>query len=52
MPIKLSLEEKLWLVAMFGDISDFNRDRWLRFESADPSPETMFEKIAEVFTSP
>jgi hypothetical protein len=31
----MTLDEKIRLVALYGDISDFNRDRWFKFESMD-----------------
>ena len=31
----MTLAEKIRLVALYGDISDFNRDRWFKFEALD-----------------
>ena len=31
----MTLAQKIRLVAIYGDISDFNRDRWFKFESLD-----------------
>lgn len=31
----MTLDEKIRLVALYGDISDFNRDRWFKFETLD-----------------
>lgn len=47
-PPALTLQEKVYLVAVFGDISEFNRDRWFRFETGG-SKLDLAENIADVF---
>ena len=46
----MTLAEKIRLVALYGDISDFNRDRWFKFESLDYTKGTksLIEQISGV----